>query len=257
MIDFERDPIRPELWENQLETLYHYCSASTFELIASRKTVRLSDLAQSNDSAEGEWYWSVLRSVVGESVPRWIEETRDHHAAQAKATLGLCLTEEDDLLSQWRGYADDGRGVCIGFSAAALFSIAEEIGEGKPRLYRVEYSEDDQRRVAEWVNERQRFRKPTDHIIENSDYFQFAFKNNGFREEKEWRLMAIKPLAKCKYVARADRFVPVLDLPLNPAAIVSVRLGPRNNTPPEVMRGMLASYGFPETTVGSATATYR
>ncbi|RFB91798.1 hypothetical protein B5K08_16015 [Rhizobium leguminosarum bv. trifolii] len=257
MIDFERDPIRPELWNNQRETLYHYCSASTFQLIASNKTVRLSDLAQSNDSAEGEWYWSVLRNVVGDIAPQWLDQTRAYHAAQGNATLGLCLTEDDDLLSQWRGYADDGRGVCIGFSASALFRLAEEIGEGKPRLYRVEYNEDDQRRVAEWVSERQGSRKTTDHIIENSDYFQFAFKNNGFREEREWRLMAIKPLAQCDYTARADRLVPILVLPLSPAAIVSVRLGPRNNTPPEVVRGMLARYGFHETVVETATATYR
>lgn len=30
--------------------------------------------------------------------------------------LGFCLSEKPDLLSQWRGYADDGQGLSIGFN---------------------------------------------------------------------------------------------------------------------------------------------
>ena len=34
--------------------------------------------------------------------------------------LGFCLSEKCDLLSQWRGYAEDGTGVAIGFSVEYL-----------------------------------------------------------------------------------------------------------------------------------------
>jgi hypothetical protein len=33
---------------------------------------------------------------------------------------GFCLSEHEDQLSQWRGYADNGAGVCIGFSKVFL-----------------------------------------------------------------------------------------------------------------------------------------
>jgi hypothetical protein len=34
--------------------------------------------------------------------------------------LGFCLSEDGDLLSQWRGYAADASGVSIGFSKEYL-----------------------------------------------------------------------------------------------------------------------------------------
>ena len=42
--------------------------------------------------------------------------------------LGFCLSEEDDLLSQWRGYAADATGVSIGFSKEYLKRLAKRNG---------------------------------------------------------------------------------------------------------------------------------
>lgn len=38
--------------------------------------------------------------------------------------LGFCLSAERDQLSQWRGYADDARGVAIGFDSDRLRALA-------------------------------------------------------------------------------------------------------------------------------------
>jgi hypothetical protein len=38
--------------------------------------------------------------------------------------LGFCLSQDGDLLSQWRGYADDARGVAVGFSHSYLAQLA-------------------------------------------------------------------------------------------------------------------------------------
>jgi len=40
--------------------------------------------------------------------------------------VGFCLSEEGDLLSQWRGYAGDATGVAIGFSKAYLKWLSSE-----------------------------------------------------------------------------------------------------------------------------------
>jgi hypothetical protein len=39
--------------------------------------------------------------------------------------VGFCLSEEGDLLSQWRGYADDGCGVAIGFESSFFSDLTE------------------------------------------------------------------------------------------------------------------------------------
>ncbi|MEJ1463909.1 MAG: DUF2971 domain-containing protein [Candidatus Sedimenticola sp. (ex Thyasira tokunagai)] len=56
--------------------------------------------------------------------------------------LGFCLSEERDLLSQWRGYAADATGVSIGFSKKYLEQLAEATRNPKKSgftLQRVEY----------------------------------------------------------------------------------------------------------------------
>lgn len=36
------------------------------------------------------------------------------------SALGFCLSEDGDVLSQWRGYADNAQGVAIGFEIENL-----------------------------------------------------------------------------------------------------------------------------------------
>src|SRR6185295_17936413 len=56
--------------------------------------------------------------------------------------LGFCLSENGDLLSQWRGYAGNATGVAIGFSAEYLNFLSEASRPGDKRgftLQKVEY----------------------------------------------------------------------------------------------------------------------
>jgi hypothetical protein len=56
--------------------------------------------------------------------------------------LGFCLSEQGDLLSQWRGYADDATGVSIGFSKDYLERLGETDQHGGKAgftLNKVEY----------------------------------------------------------------------------------------------------------------------
>lgn len=58
--------------------------------------------------------------------------------------FAFCLSEEADLLSQWRGYADDGRGVCIGFKKEALeLYLKTKVENNSITLNKVLYSDDD------------------------------------------------------------------------------------------------------------------
>src|ERR1022692_3736988 len=107
-----------------MEILYHYCSTASFHAIVQSHSLWLSSLSLSNDTMEGKLVASTIaRLAERESLDqdhvrslqhgiRFIEENIDG--------LGFCLSEEGDLLSQWRGYAENATGVAIGFSTEYL-----------------------------------------------------------------------------------------------------------------------------------------
>lgn len=112
-----------------METLYHYCSNDTLLAILSSKSVRLSSLSLSNDSMEGKLGAHILNELAkADGLPNYqIERLKEHTTTLERIVdgLGLCLSEEGDLLSQWRAYANDGRGVSIGFSKKYFESLCE------------------------------------------------------------------------------------------------------------------------------------
>ena len=107
-----------------MDTLYHYSSTEAFHSIISSRSIRLSSLSLSNDSMEGKLVSKLMREIaVADGLDKdsvdgllsavsFLEECLDG--------LGFCLSQEGDLLSQWRGYADDATGVSIGFSKEYL-----------------------------------------------------------------------------------------------------------------------------------------
>jgi hypothetical protein len=46
--------------------------------------------------------------------------------------LGFCLSATGDLLSQWRGYANNASGISIGFSKKYLEELSKELGNKGP-----------------------------------------------------------------------------------------------------------------------------
>ena len=116
--------------------LSHYCSNEAFLSILRTRELWLSDFSLSNDHLEGKW----LRKLLTE---RWSKQNLypleyERLTAHVDAVIdtfvagGFCLSEEDDLLSQWRGYADNGAGVSIGFEGSYLEKISGE--EDQPSL---------------------------------------------------------------------------------------------------------------------------
>ncbi len=112
-----------------METLYHYCSTATFHSIIANHSIWLSSLSLSNDSMEGK----LVATVVARLAERDGLDQIDIHRLQESIGLleqtidglGFCLSEEGDLLSQWRGYAADATGVAIGFSREYLEQLSE------------------------------------------------------------------------------------------------------------------------------------
>ena len=110
--------------------VYHYCSLETFKSIIENKCLWLCDVQKSNDSAERVYF----NNLMLQTVKQYLEQLKPptHNIERKSAALqqlqnalstpqdelasvySCSFSNDGDLLSQWRGYADDGYGVAIG-----------------------------------------------------------------------------------------------------------------------------------------------
>ena len=127
---------------DNINVLYHYCSLSTFLNIIKNKSIWLSDIEKSNDFLELIAMRKLFVTQVNKEIDRKIIEynrslnmERSLQLIELKETINdkirrvvskhfvFCLSASKDLLSQWRGYADDGKGISIGFKKTFLDKI--------------------------------------------------------------------------------------------------------------------------------------
>jgi hypothetical protein len=206
--------------------LYHYTSNSAFLSIIQSRELRLSALSQSNDSLEGEWFKHALKAECREQginqdrrreIIDYFQFVRDFVMG-----YGFCLSKNPDQLSQWRGYADGGRGVAIGLDSSELVRMAQSasltLGTGKIELKKVLYELADHRSyVAPIVREllkitqsiplgatirldlnslskenicvdRHAAQSIRSAVLESIGSI-FQLKGSGFEEEDEWRIL--------------------------------------------------------------------
>lgn len=268
--------------------LHHYCTTETFMAIVASKRIRLSALSMSNDSEEGRLLLRLTDKLgeVHHTDAAVLASLKAHwnEVVAANEGLGFCLSERGDLLSQWRGYAGQGRGVSIGFSTEFLkrVSVADEADDHFSTLERVEYGEGQQ--LHEYGPT---YTALVDTIMDAQGYLQYGhvsiteklkavlnrklrpwtrkiytFKNDGFSEEREWRMLALLTAEEqedCSYRAVDDKIVAFRELRLDEdegPAIVSVTLGPKHVTPVDQVERMLQRYGI-NATVTKSALTYR
>lgn len=197
--------------------------------------------------------------------------------------LGLCLSSEGDMLSQWRGYADDGHGVSIGFDTQRLRVWLAESSDDTldVELVRITYAKETAREKLRPLAEglihhalagrfsRANRKAPT--LTVNPTYLRwrrqlidqmYRFKNEAFKEEKEWRLLSsfnpdrmsggfgvhptrsvLKPFATLNFAEHTN-------------IITDVKIGPKNTTTEAVLAGFLRSVDM-DIDIDKSTATYR
>jgi len=196
---FERDPPRH---------LFHYTDLEAVKGILSSKSLWLSKFTSSNDISEILLAIQHFQGFVA-------REAADLNAGEAKLLreaaaqlegfrrTNICLAsfcEEDDLLSQWRSYGNDGRGIALGFSSASLARLA---ARNKLALYRCVYAQKEHQRIAAdlvaMLLKSFRARKPRTAAQRDALLAQFhqlflhvapVIKDHRFGEEREWRLVS-------------------------------------------------------------------
>ncbi|WP_081629359.1 DUF2971 domain-containing protein [Methylopila sp. M107] len=204
-------------FEKKKPLLAHYTTVETLEKIVSNNEIWFSNPLLMNDYEEvrtGFFYGS--RALRNSQLLRAALETEERYASfqhyveyyineydekHLLDTYVFCVAEhesgdDDGLLSMWRGYGGNGRGVAIVFNSEKLGSV-----EQSPIIFsKVHYVSQDEReswldviceKASQLIGEA---RISDDNIymvayalVERIKIAALFSKHKGFREEQEWR----------------------------------------------------------------------
>lgn len=213
---------------------YYYCSLETFLNIIKNKQIYLSDPLKMNDALEVLWYLNRLDDERNENeiesvfymmkmrsnINFTFEELVDCLKFKGQRSVYIsCFSKESDILSQWRSYADDGKGVSIGFNLEELAKadnllIREIIYENKVVH---DKGESDVENVADTIGTVLSEHKITDKEEQIEVFLHelipelIKYKNPAFSEENEVRLIYCDDMKFEKIVDSYGAFLEKLD----------------------------------------------
>lgn len=280
---------------------YHYCSTETFRLICETKSLRFSDINMMNDYAEHAYGYEIFEEAATrllrlESKPEGLDGLDEAFMRSVDDIISpmqlfihpvMCsFSKRPDVLSQWRSYADDGRGVAIGFSSSCFAKMPVS-------LMNVEYDRETQ--IAEMTailaalydveragghKRAKDFRGKCQEIA----VYKLAFKNPAFFEEQEVRSLHLLKVERengtgklvdpgrdlngkeikgepVKFRTRDGLLIPYIDIPFvvskDDQPIVEVWLGPKNENADWNFAYLMNSNGFGGYKVMRSAASYR
>lgn len=234
--------------------VYHYCDNYKMANILSGKTLRMSDITKSNDYEEVKMFFPGIldaiedeyrkdefplqymdrtnRDALGKLLDWEYDILRYEFDRGGVTNFVVCFCEEGDVLSQWRGYADNGKGCSLGFSVKELEDYCNTY-KGILRFEQVDYKTvkeinvtiveealkvlNELRGLRNWIVEN----LPSLHEEKIDKMFQYYFhqmissvlmsslkyKNETFKEEQEWRLFFSQQIYKyAKWIYGDEEF---------------------------------------------------
>jgi len=310
LADGERVLVRTEPLASDLtrKVFYHYCSVDAFLGIIRDGLFRLSNLWFMNDSKEVRWFYGIALEIIGERLDKLETRSGPNDAAneylqtlkrllEKRADFDHvycgCFSAKPDDLSQWRGYADEGRGLAIGFDLDEICTLPEN-NPGVLRRVEVEYAEQKQRKTAEAVIDEfgastvcgyddplKRPRTQAWKAYYELSRFAPRCKNPSFRSEAETRIVlhpsndsnfrdpirdylksvARFPSGQVEFRVRGERIIPYATIRIPRTSIKEVVLGPRfeRHENEAALSLALAAHGVDPAgiTISGSTATYR
>lgn len=144
-----------------------------------------------------KYMYEISKHSTGVGKAHLVEMGHRLRAAQGGSfRCAFCLSEEPDLLSQWRGYTPNG-GYAIGFRTEVLEAVAGRHGlQLSPCLYR----EKDQfgalapalapvmASYSHWEINEAEWQRRFNQISQASEPVRSVVKHPSFAEEREWRI---------------------------------------------------------------------
>jgi hypothetical protein len=267
--------------------VYHYTDAAGFLAITKSKTLWASCIECLNDEKEfrhcldvaGEIACSIHRADVEHSQKRLDAFLDILRRLWGMAIYSCSFSAQRDLLSQWRGYCGNGNGYNIGFDLAALKGFCDRSGFVLKKCVYDRSEQDVHIRPIVQHLFGGGFDDPgigriEERLVKASEQAAYAirdkhaafFKDNAFREEEEWRLVAYVHShedPRLKIRPSKTSLIPYIEIDLNSAKEVffGVTIGPgpfkRDKLAFIVMQQLLISKLGPNINVTHSTAPYR
>jgi hypothetical protein len=298
VMDLDDPDVVRDAFTTESIKLYHYTSAESFHGIVTskvddddQKKVQLlaSHYRYLNDRGEVAFGLRQARKALDELRRRMPKIVFDHVAERIderlkpsngrtpepyEAPFIASLSKKHNVLSQWRSYAREGRGYCVGF-LAPMRTYNYEDPEGPQlwtdKLRKVSYGVEStktgilsqfRRKLRLFLaGERSDERKETLANIlyriacERSE----SAKHLQFREECEWRVLVSAPDKEVGFRMVGQNLTP--SLPARAMKIVEVwvgpNVGPDRQTAVETTKLFLQSNGFPDVPVKRWGSTFR
>lgn len=192
------------------EVVYHYATLDSFLSIVESQSLYFTNLYYLNDRKEYNHGVEIVLDTLKDQDPNETSETvlkifnyveKNLESNKKSSRYIACFSKNGDLLSQWRAYGNQGKGISIGFKRSYL----ENFDSASLHPMNMEYREEFQKKT---INE---FIKIIINYFENIkvlydwegfnyellvsksimsfiEDFISSFKDSSFDEEKEFRL---------------------------------------------------------------------
>lgn len=221
-------------------SLFHYTDAYAVMKILETQELWLTDIRYLNDSAEylhGVDLFREQLKIIGKSITIETQEPYDEIAkfietvlGMGERAIGVCsFSNAEDLLSQWRGYGK----YAIEFDKQKIRDVAQS------KLCECIYKEDVQKKTTETeidnlLDLMGKSSSPIETLVDQAPALWAiiaSFKNKGFLEEKEWRLISFGTHENKNYCFRERNgmLVPYLKMKFPVEAIKRIWVGPMQN----------------------------
>jgi hypothetical protein len=205
--------------------LHHFTSLEAAYRIIEDDNVRLSHAEYSNDQTEmgqaKEIIRTALRPLSGTPFFDDVFNCYEQLALNLDAYVFCTSNTEQDILSQWRAYGHDGKGVCLTLDTQNINCLVHN-APGLLRNNPVIYVEETQNKFVEAILDKGfHFHNSGEATARTATVSALVFttplmKASGFSEEFEWRLIFMPPedgpTPHFGFHPRRDFLVPYIDL---------------------------------------------
>lgn len=209
--------------------LFHYTTLAGLKGILENRALWCTHSCCLNDPQEILYGQQIVEDIIIDQMQKenrndiqvflkkLLVQTRAFHTNMLHVFLA-CFCESENLLSQWRGYTDNGKGYSVGINFSETTTITSDLSNLKQKrklfLRKVIYDQNKQHElVSEYIHGSTNAAKKTfdvnDSIIHEeksmnhaaimaiqaaNDIFDMilSFKHPAFKSEQEWRLIRVR-----------------------------------------------------------------
>lgn len=248
--------------------LFHYTNPQGLVGIVTSKKLWASSADFLNDSSEPSYAFGVLKtcfdeivsslrpgSIAAEALDGYWEQIMHAYETEGPHVYVFCLSDDDDLLSQWRAYGGQCGGYAVGFSGIRLREYFTQSRYQGQYLMKIVYDEEKQMAKAKHVfrniisiieeveekraaindktvtlNATQIGKRLQTAVFSEVVRLRTTFKARAFQEEREWRIVQFlhpameKPEVQFRPDSKA--LTPYVELDLGMLPIERVTIGP-------------------------------